>query len=222
VTIEKIHIDFSFNYGDHPPRPAATPLFTKTRKDLIETQDLPCEDCGLTWSTLQTMKADPAEAPKVAHLDMELHHEAEWAAMQDVGDLVKAHDRLSDDDKAALAKAFPGFNETDASAENLTAFLDGPWNARHVLCRACHIAQHPTPDFRGIHRVGRHYSPSPNELAVAIAKDGVDPEDPKGTTPADTIAKAAAQQIADAQGSPVEVHHPHKGKVHTASPRSAA
>ncbi len=221
MTIEHIQIDFTENYGDHPPRPAATPFFTATRHDLIEVKDAPCEDCGITYSQMQKMKADPAEAPKVAHLDMELHHECEWAAMQVDGDLDKAVGRLTDAEHQALVTA--GFrNGQNSDQQDLTLFLDGPWNAKHVLCRACHIAQHPTPDYKGIHRVGRHYSPSPNELSVVVAKDGIDPLDPHGNTPADHTAKAAAQFIANAQGSPVEVHHPHKGVVHTATPVGGA
>ncbi|MDE2105965.1 MAG: hypothetical protein KGL39_52570 [Patescibacteria group bacterium] len=218
MTIEKIMVDFTFNYGDHSPRPAATPLFTKTRTDLIDTQDTPCEDCGLTQSKLKEMKADPAELPKVAHLDMELHHEIEWAVMQADGDLEKAFGRLPATDQGALKTAFPDFDPAQPTNDNLTIFLDGPWNAKHVLCRACHIAQHPTPDFLGVHRVGRHYSPSPNEIAVDVTKSGTDPEAPTTDTPAVTAAKVAAHFIAKQQGTPVEVHHPHHGLIHTAQP----
>lgn len=213
MSIERIHIDFTFNYGAHPPRPSATPLFTHTRKHLIEDLDTPCEDCGITWSLLQAMKIDPAQSLKVAHIDMELHHDVEWAAIQNDADLAKCVERLTGSDRQALIAA--GY-KGDSSADDVTLFTDGPWNAKHVLCRPCHIAQHPTPDFRGVHRVGRHYSPSPNEIAVNVSKDGTDPEDPQGTTPADIIAKAAAQQIANVQGSAVEVHHPHHGLVHVA------
>lgn len=134
MSIERIQVDFTFNYGSHSPRPNATPLFTKTRHDLIVSQDTPCEDCGLTYSVLQKMLADPAQAPKVAHIDMELHHEIEWAVMQADGDLVKAFNRLSTIDQADLKAQFPDFDPTKATPDNLTAFLDGPWNARHVLC----------------------------------------------------------------------------------------
>ncbi len=206
MTIETIRVDFTFNYGDHPPRPAATLLFIKTRNNLIHTLDTPCEDCGLTQSKLTEMKASPATLPIVAHLDMELHHDVEWAAMQTVGDLTKALARLSDDERHDLAAA--GF-KGDGSADDLTLFLDGPWNAKHVLCRACHIAQYPTPDYKGIHRVGRHYGPSPNEVAVDVAKDGLDPEAPTTETPAITAAKAAAHHVAQIEGHSVEVAHPH-------------
>lgn len=215
MSIEKIVVDFTFNYGSHGPRPEATKLFEDTRHQLIVVEDRPCEDCGITYSVLQMMKADATENAKVAHLDMELHHEVEWAAMQADGDLTKAVARLTDEERSALHAA--GFKDGDMSPDNLTLFLDGPWNAKHVLCRACHIAQHPTPDFKGIHRVGRHYTPSPNEIAVCVAKDGVDPEAPTSDTPAVAAAKVAAAHIARAQGSPVSVVHPHQGVIHTAS-----
>lgn len=216
MTIENINIDFTFNYGTHSPRPNATALFTQTRNELIHAHDFPCEDCGITQSKLTAMKADPAELPKVAHLDIELHHEVEWAVMQADGDLSKAFGRMSAADQAALRSRFPAFDPLQPTSDNLTAFLDGPWNAKHVLCRACHIAQHPTPDWQGVHRVGRHYQPAPNEVAVNVTKQGIDPEAPTTDTPAVTAAKNAAYHVAKIQGTAVTVTHPHTGVLHQA------